>query len=252
MNETLLEDPKQFFYLVNGQLIRHIKQLIELVPLLSEEEYRHHVYDGHNDFYNWIKNVFEDIETADLIKACSTRDEFQERLYTYLADQEARKKEQVKEKLFVTQKELFKKDPSRFAHFRQQESRFKEKESERFDAAAKRITEKAKTSILPLMITRLDALREREKELRGFITATRKEGRDVLLPDLVLRQFPAKAEFAKLTGEEFDIDRAEAVLNVAEQELGDVVMKTAVDPRHEVELLVRALEQEDRKAKKAA
>ncbi len=246
MNDEVLTEPRLYFRLVTGQEIRSIRQLIEIVPTLEEEQYRHHVNEWKNDFYNWITGVFQDAEVADLIRSCGTRDEFQEKLFEYLLEEKRKAQKKVKETFRETQKEVFKRDPTRFKQFREQESRHQERVSDQFAEAAQRFAETRKESVLPQTIHKLDAMQERLKELRQYITATRKEGNDPLLAELALRVFTAKMNYARLTQEEGDFDRVETILNEAEKELEEVVMTKRVDAVKEVELLVKIAQEKER------
>jgi hypothetical protein len=76
MNETVLEDPSKYFWLVTGTPIRSIIQLIEAVPEITDEQFNYHVNDQKNDFYNWITGVFGDDEVAAAIKDVKTKQEF--------------------------------------------------------------------------------------------------------------------------------------------------------------------------------
>lgn len=232
MNETILEEPSLYFWLVNGQGVRSIRQLIEQVPELTEEQFQYHVNEEKNDFYNWITDVFHDEEIANLIKQCKTRDDFQEKMYAYLLAE--KQQEKVEATFTKAQKEL-KKDPTKFKEFRQ--SRNEEHLSDQMGEAAEKITESQQMSVLPKRITRLDAMEERLEELNDFIAEMHKEGRDVTLPRLVLKKFKPKMEFARLSQEEGDFDRVEHVLDEAEKELEDVVMSKVIDVKKDVELL---------------
>lgn len=254
MNETVLEDETKYFWLVNGQVIRSIRQLIEKVPELTDEEFNYHVNDQKNDFFNWIMGIFEDHEVADLIKSIKTRDEFQEQMYNYLLADKQKKKDFVEMSFHEARKKMFMKNPEKFTQFKNQESQREEVMTERFDTTAKRLKEKTAESVLPKTITRIEALDVREKELREYITETRKEGRDPLLAEMVLRRFKAKADYAKVTQDEKDFDRAEMVIDEAEHELEGAVMAKMVDAKKEIELLVSfalAKEKKEREVREA-
>jgi len=252
MNELVLEEERLFFWLVTGQSIRSIRQLIEIVPTLTDEQYWYHVNEYKCDFYNWIKDVFNEPEIAELIKSSKTRDEFQEKLYLYLLEEKKRQQSKVKEKFDQAEKVVLEKDSARFAEYHVRQAREKERVADEFDAAAKRFDERKNVSVLPKIISRLDALRERERELRAFITETRKEGHDPFFSMLLLRRFAAKAEYAKLSESDQDINKAEQVLNEVEHELEEAVMAKFVDARKEVAILVDILKAKETKQAGAA
>lgn len=53
-------NPNQYFYLNNGEVIKSITQLAQMMDEISDELFFHHVNEDKHDFANWITNVFEE------------------------------------------------------------------------------------------------------------------------------------------------------------------------------------------------
>jgi hypothetical protein len=52
--------PKEkYFWVVDGTVIRSIKELAQAVDSMDYNIYQHHVNNGRNDFAQWIEDVFK-------------------------------------------------------------------------------------------------------------------------------------------------------------------------------------------------
>jgi hypothetical protein len=147
-------------------------------------------------------------------------------------------KDFVEMQFHEARKKLFMEDEEKFNQFKEQELKREEGIGDHFDAEAQKMDEAQETSILPKTYSRIEALQVREKELREFITETRKEGHDPILAQMVLRRFNSKVRYATLTQDEKDFDKVEQVIDEAERELEAAVMEKLVDAKKEIDLLV--------------
>ena len=58
------------FRFVNGKRASNLRELLRCVLMLSDNEYRHHVYADHNDFSSWLLDVVGDeLLARDLFRA---------------------------------------------------------------------------------------------------------------------------------------------------------------------------------------
>lgn len=66
-NKKLIKNApaEHYFILANGQPLKNVKELAETLEHLSEEVFNHHVTHDRNDFANWIKDIFRDVELAE-------------------------------------------------------------------------------------------------------------------------------------------------------------------------------------------
>ncbi len=84
MNERILIDPDSYFWLRSGQPLKSIQELALHLPLLSEEDFTHHVREGKNDFANWVRELFAEHELAAALAQCRTKTEMQSTLYSHI------------------------------------------------------------------------------------------------------------------------------------------------------------------------
>ncbi len=72
---------EQYFILANGQPIKNVKELADVLEHLADDVFRHHVTDDKNDFANWVQHVFEDVDLAKEISG--TKDKHHTRIVLY-------------------------------------------------------------------------------------------------------------------------------------------------------------------------
>ena len=68
-------DPKHYFYLNDGRIIKDLFELCEVLLNISEDTFNHHVNNERNDFSNWIRSVFGNKSLALKISKCKTKEE---------------------------------------------------------------------------------------------------------------------------------------------------------------------------------
>lgn len=76
--------PDKRFILASGKEIKNIKELIKALDEMEEHIFQHHVNWERNDFYNWVKDVFEDFELAEKILHARDKRDMQLALYKEL------------------------------------------------------------------------------------------------------------------------------------------------------------------------
>jgi hypothetical protein len=82
----------QHFYFVNGERVKNVKELAEIMDRLEQEVFDYHVNAEKNDFYNWIKDVFNDVELAEKIMGVTGPKHLQFTIYKHVADKALKKK----------------------------------------------------------------------------------------------------------------------------------------------------------------
>lgn len=87
MNTQVLQDPDKYFWLVSGKPIRSLLELFDKLKELTDEEFDHHLNEKKNDFHQWINDVFGEHKLAEMVKACTHRDEFRAKVNAYLLDE---------------------------------------------------------------------------------------------------------------------------------------------------------------------
>ena len=62
------------FYLCDGQVVRNLLELADMLELMDESVFSYHVTDYKNDFANWINDVVGDAELADELRMITEKD----------------------------------------------------------------------------------------------------------------------------------------------------------------------------------
>lgn len=244
MNDTILTDPKKYFWLHSGQGIRSIRELLEAIPLLSTDEFEEHVNEEKNDFANWLEGIFNEKELATELRGIYKKTDFELFLYQKLMAQEVGRKKRVQEVFRKEQQKVFTEDASKFTRIKDKETKKQEKVGDRFAEEARKLDEKAHSSI-PIMITRHDAFEQRLTELQEYIEQARKERKDLFLATQILRRYEPKLSYADVTGADEDYDQVEKILVHAEQELQDSYMSQSIDVRKEIDVLLSILHKDE-------
>jgi hypothetical protein len=76
--------PEKYFILCDGRKIKSVKELADVLQLISEDIYKYHVTDSKNDFSNWINDVFGEPELAKKVRTVHNRLETSIELYRYM------------------------------------------------------------------------------------------------------------------------------------------------------------------------
>ncbi len=82
----------QHFYFVNGMKAKNVKELAELMDRIEQEVFDYHVNAEKNDFYNWVRHVFNDIELAEKLIGVTGPKHLQFTIYKHVADKALKKK----------------------------------------------------------------------------------------------------------------------------------------------------------------
>ena len=240
MNETILADPAKYFWLKSGRSLRSIRELANIFPSLSQEEYYFHANEQKNDFSNWLATIFNETELAEKLRHCKTKDFFQSTLYNYVTHDELRQRKENREQRLETTEHDIIQNPEAFAKYHEEEAKRKDILADRFDAAARRFVEQRYEETPKEIVGRADALLERYHELRQRIAEARKQGKDPLIADLTLRPVPAKVAYARISGDEKDFQMIGTLLVEAEAELQDALTVQEPDAKRDVARLAAA------------
>lgn len=78
--EYLLKEtsPDKYFRLENGKELKSVKDLIDYLPKMPEEIFKHHVTNDKNDFANWIRYVFNEESLAEKVFNTKSKDSLEE------------------------------------------------------------------------------------------------------------------------------------------------------------------------------
>ncbi|MBI2548865.1 hypothetical protein HYW21_05945 [Candidatus Woesearchaeota archaeon] len=67
-------DPRHFFRLPDGSVLRTLHDLREKLPRMDEATFRWHVNEHKNDFASWIQDIFKHEDLAQAISHCQTKE----------------------------------------------------------------------------------------------------------------------------------------------------------------------------------
>jgi len=82
----------QHFYFVNGHRVKNVKELAEIMDQIEQEVFDYHVNLEKNDFYNWVKHVFNDVELAEKLVGVTGPKHLQFTIYKHVADKALKKR----------------------------------------------------------------------------------------------------------------------------------------------------------------
>lgn len=89
----LLDDAPetQYFLFCDGHPVKNVTQLAEKLEHIKEEVFNHHVTENRNDFVNWVKEVFEDVELAEEIAGLNHKDHIRLAIYKHIVNKHHKK-----------------------------------------------------------------------------------------------------------------------------------------------------------------
>ena len=90
----ILQDAPQehYFLFCDGHPVKNVTQLAEKLEHIKEEVFNHHVTENRNDFVNWIKDIFEEIELAEEIAGLKNKDHVRLAIYKHVVKKSPKKK----------------------------------------------------------------------------------------------------------------------------------------------------------------
>jgi len=75
----------KYFILANGKPVKHVAELAEVLEDLEDHVFDQHVDENKNDFHNWVKDVFNDIELAKKMLGIKDKQAMQLAIYKHAA-----------------------------------------------------------------------------------------------------------------------------------------------------------------------
>lgn len=76
---------EKYFILANGQPVKNVAELAAILDQMEDHVFSHHVTNDRNDFHNWIKDVFEDVELAKKVLGAHDKKHLQLVIYRHMA-----------------------------------------------------------------------------------------------------------------------------------------------------------------------
>src|SRR3989338_299566 len=72
--------PGQYFHLSNGVVLKSLHDLVDVLEIIDDETFRHHVTVHKNDFAEWVQETLKDHGLASRLRAVNTKGEMIETL----------------------------------------------------------------------------------------------------------------------------------------------------------------------------
>jgi len=255
----------QYFWLVSGKPIRSLKELKNSLPGLSKEEFSHHVNQSKNDFAVWVRDVF-DTDLAQLLAQTNSQEEMVE-----VMNQEFENEEESDESSDDTKKEneslqpenqtknakssgttISDSLPQTFEEIADKKQSgpedgkeyagdegmsYREKITDRFAESHKKMIDSLKHVVPESLQEKFELLEEQEKELRFEISQERKNGFDLYIADITLRQFRALLDMAKATEDTVDIKTIEKLFEKVREEINYAKDNPPINVKKEIEAM---------------
>ena len=76
---------EKYFILANGQPVKNVAELASILDQLEDHVFNHHVRPDRNDFHNWVRDVFEDVDLARKIAGVHDKKHLQLVIYRHMA-----------------------------------------------------------------------------------------------------------------------------------------------------------------------
>jgi hypothetical protein len=73
-----------YFVLCNGQPVKNIRELADVMDELEDHVFNHHVRPDHNDFATWVKDIFQDVELAQKLAEAKDKKHMQLVIYKHI------------------------------------------------------------------------------------------------------------------------------------------------------------------------
>jgi hypothetical protein len=243
----VLEKPlteAEYFKTSDGMVLPSLLALRAYLRMIPVREFESHVAGQKNDFAQWVEIVFGEQTLARQLRACVSR----EQMVWVLDDAFA----EVRMQRVVDEKQVPSLFPGAVANQPamadpmplQEDNAFEaikpelitrnETIGKKYEDIAKQLQD-ALNNTMPAEIEQLsEKLKTRFSEIMAHVSETRRSGKDVLIPALVLRQFLPKLNLARVTRDKKDFELARIVLDEGEFELRQVQEQKEVDVKAEV------------------
>ena len=76
---------EQCFIMVDGHKLKNVKELADVMEKIEDHVFHHHVTNDRNDFANWLRDVFKEIDLAAEVSGCRDKHHVQLVLYKHIS-----------------------------------------------------------------------------------------------------------------------------------------------------------------------
>ncbi|MBN2142373.1 hypothetical protein JW711_03505 [Candidatus Woesearchaeota archaeon] len=82
--EILNVPAEKYFYVCDGSVIRHLRELPDALRNMNPDAFAHHVNAGKNDFHSWVSDVFLHSRLARKIKTETNKEMMAKKVFMEL------------------------------------------------------------------------------------------------------------------------------------------------------------------------
>jgi hypothetical protein len=218
-------DDDKCFYLENGNLLKNLGELKNFLASCTADNYQYKIFYKHvdgdrNDFANWARHVFDAGDLADRIQKAKGPIHMLEEIDNY-AQEYARKRA-----------EFLREDEKNTASLKKDISARTDLSEKTWDKISK---------IKQRMIydknshdSAVEVLREKYAEISRAITEHRKDGADMSIPSMLLRNILPKIDYFQVSQNKDDEERVNDLLDEVAQEINYAKSWSPKDLKQEV------------------
>lgn len=255
MNEYVAP-PDKYFYTVDKKVLTNLYQLVLYLKECSNESFNYHVNSQKNDFYNWVKNVFN-LNISDKLLNVKDKVEFSNIIKNFLEEDTMLDKDKNGSMYDNNGNKDNSKDGSKYNSSDNQNSvneqsgasgggknldsvssdnnnsrvekfhEFSDEELEKFT----KFSSKEKEVIFD---EKVDYLKTEYNEIRNMIRDLRKSGKDLLIADLLLRVVEPKISYYAQSKNPDDYKKVINIMNDIKREIEYASQQTEVTLADEI------------------
>jgi hypothetical protein len=218
--------PEEYFKCFNGKTLKNIQDLKDELQLIIQgkntENFSHHVTPERNDYATWLQNVFMKKRLAarvqskrkpeDILRIINEYDEPKKKVGVSNRDKTGESVEEQKEEIRPVNVD----------------------KAEALLEKVKAMKAKTKAGTPETIQEKISFLKEKLEALKQEITDARKNGKDMLIPSLLIKNVPPKISYYEASREQSDYHSAERLLADIKKEVDEALAQKEPDLKSEV------------------
>lgn len=213
---------EECFFCKDGHILRNLEDLKEEMRRFvskqkSIDPFKFHLRDGRNDYASWIEGVFNIKDLAEMMRKTNTPEEIIKAIEAYEENQDVKpaKTQDVNED-----------DLLKGIHERTDKS----------EAMYDKMKQMKKNSLYRKenFEDTVSKIHEEYEELKKDISEHRKEGKDMFIAYLKIRNIKPKIDYYQVSQNKDDLEKIESMLRDIRQEINDAIAYEEPDLKQEI------------------
>jgi hypothetical protein len=217
------------FHIAGSPSLHSLPELQAYAKQLSIEQFNRQVFQKKGDFAAWVRDVFHEQKLAHDLLACEGKEEFIEALERSVDRASAENSDTSANVISAAPI-----DDSTFSRVKEEMTVRNENMTKRYELITKGFQEALANAFPKELEKEADLLKTSYDNLAAKISELRRQGKDTLLPALIMKQFQAKLAFARATRNRADFKVAQAILSQVASELEEVKNRKESNVKDEV------------------